>query len=44
MAGTITVFDNQARKNILGELAALKRRFLSEVIVGRFRCSWKETT
>jgi CopG family nickel-responsive transcriptional regulator len=32
MAGTITLFYNQARKNILGELAALKRRFLSEVI------------
>jgi CopG family nickel-responsive transcriptional regulator len=32
MAGTITLFYNQGRKNILGELAALKRRFLDEVI------------
>jgi CopG family nickel-responsive transcriptional regulator len=32
MAGTITLFYNQARKNILGELATLKRRFLDEVI------------
>lgn len=32
MAGTITLFYNQGRKNILGELAALKRRFLNEVI------------
>jgi CopG family nickel-responsive transcriptional regulator len=32
MAGTITLFYNQGRKNILEELAALKRRFLDEVI------------
>lgn len=32
MAGTITLFYNQGRKNILGELAGLKRRFLDEVI------------
>ncbi len=32
MAGTITLFYNQGRKNILGELATLKRRFLDEVI------------
>lgn len=32
MAGTITLFYNQSRPNILGELAALKRRFIDEVI------------
>jgi CopG family nickel-responsive transcriptional regulator len=32
MAGTITLFYNQGRKNILGDLAALKRRFIDEVI------------
>lgn len=32
MAGTITLFYNQGRKNILGELATLKRRFIDEVI------------
>ncbi len=32
MAGTITLFYNQGRKNILGELASLKRRFIDEVI------------
>lgn len=32
MAGTITLFYNQSRKNILGELAALKRRCIDEVI------------
>jgi len=32
MAGTITLFYNQGRKNILGELASLKRHFLNEVI------------
>jgi CopG family nickel-responsive transcriptional regulator len=32
MAGTITLFYNQGRKNILGELASLKRRCIDEVI------------
>ncbi|MFZ4774459.1 MAG: CopG family ribbon-helix-helix protein [Terrimicrobiaceae bacterium] len=32
MAGTITLFYNQSRKNILGELATLKRRCIDEVI------------
>lgn len=32
MAGTITLFYKQTRNNILGELGALKRRFLDEVI------------
>jgi len=32
MAGTITLFYNQGRNNILTELAALKRRCIDEVI------------
>lgn len=32
MAGTITLFYNQLRQNILSELAGLKRRFIDEVI------------
>ena len=32
MAGTITLFYNQARRNILDELAVLKRRCIDEVI------------
>ena len=32
MAGTITLFYNQRRQNILSELAMLKRQFIDEVI------------
>jgi CopG family transcriptional regulator, nickel-responsive regulator len=32
MAGTITLFYNETRNNVTGELATLKRQFLDEVI------------